>query len=130
MSGRPTLTFALVAGMLTGAAYPDTTVVATPLPGGTSAVGAYTLASVYGQATTLPTLSAGSSTLEPGFLCVEADDLPIPGDLNNDGLVNSIDLAVILSTWGPCSSGSCVADINRDGLVNAADLSIVLSNWG
>ena len=120
----------LLITLLTGTAVADTTLVNTPLPGGTSAVGAYTLAGVYGQATTLDTLSAGTVLLEPGFLCVEADDLPIPGDLNNDGLVNGIDLAVILSTWGPCSSGSCVADINRDGLVNGADLSILLSNWG
>jgi hypothetical protein len=121
---------ALLVTLLTGTATADTTLVTTPLPGGTSAVGAFTLAGVYGQATTLDTMSAGTVLLEPGFLCVEADDLPIPGDLNNDGLVNGIDLAVVLGTWGACGSGSCVADINRDGLVNGADLSIVLSNWG
>lgn len=121
---------ALLSTMLSSMAAADTTLVTTPLPGGTSAVGAYTLASVYGQASTLGAAEASATRLEPGFLCVEADDLPIPGDLNNDGLVNGIDLAVILSTWGPCGSGSCVADINRDGLVNGADLSILLSNWG
>ena len=123
-------TTALLAVMLTSMTNADTTLVTTPLPGGTSAVGAYTLASVYGQTSTLGAAEASAARLDPGFLCVEADDLPIPGDLNNDGLVNGIDLAVILSTWGPCGSGSCVADINRDGVVNGADLSIILSNWG
>ena len=124
-----TVTTALLSTMLTSMASADTTLVTTPLPGGTSAVGAYTLASVYGQATTLGPLSAGSTTLEPGFLCIEADDLGILGDLNHDGHVNGIDLAFVLNTWGICGSGTCVADINRDGLVNGIDLAIVLGNW-
>jgi Dockerin type I domain len=129
MKRTVTVTTALLSTMLTSMASADTTLVTTPLPGGTSAVGAYTLAGVYGQSTTLPTLSAGSSTLEPGFLCIEADDLGILGDLNHDGHVNGIDLAFVLNTWGICGSGTCVADINRDGIVNGIDLAIVLGNW-
>jgi hypothetical protein len=129
-----TRTIAAMASMLgtllTSTAIGDTTLVTTPLPGGTSAVGAYTLAGVYGQPTTLGTLSASSTTLEPGFLCIEADDLGIPGDLNHDGHVNGIDLAFVLNTWGLCGSGTCVADIDRDGIVNGVDLAIVLGNWG
>ncbi len=124
-----TVTTALLSTMLSSMASADTTLVTTPLPGGTSAVGAYTLAGVYGQATTLGTISAGSTTLEPGFLCIEADDLGILGDLNHDGHVNGIDLAFVLNTWGICGSGTCVADINRDGIVNGIDLAIVLGNW-
>ena len=122
-------TTALLAVMLTSMTNADTTLVTTPLPGGTSAVGAYTLAGVYGQATTLGTISAGSTTLEPGFLCIEADDLGIPGDLNNDGHVNGIDLAFVLNTWGICGTGTCVADIDRNGMVDGIDLAIVLGNW-
>ena len=124
-----TVTTALLSTMLTSMASADTTLVTTPLPGGTSAVGAYTLAGVYGQATTLGTISAGSTTLEPGFLCIEADDLGIPGDLNNDGHVNGIDLAFVLNTWGICGTGTCVADIDRNGMVDGIDLAIVLGNW-
>jgi hypothetical protein len=101
-----------------------------PLPGGTSAVGAYTLASVYGQSTSLDAMNASSVILSPGYLCIEADDVGNPGDLNNDGIVNGVDLAIILSTWGLCGSGACIADINQDGLVNGVDLAVVLSNWG
>ena len=129
MTRTVTVTTALLAVMLPSTTNADTTLVTTPLPGGTSAVGAYTLAGVYGQATTLQTLFAGSSTLDPGFLCIETDDLGILGDLNHDGHVNGIDLAFVLNTWGICGSGTCVADINRDGIVNGIDLALVLGNW-
>jgi hypothetical protein len=49
----------------------------------------------------------------------------VPGDLNGDGLVNAIDLSLLLGAWGTSGPG----DINGDGLVGAADLSILLSNW-
>ena len=117
----------LLIRMLVG---PAAILATTSLPGGTSAVGAYTLASVYGQSSSLSAMNTSSLVLTPGFLCVEADDIGNPGDLNNDGIVNGIDLAIILSTWGPCGSGACIADINQDGLVNGVDLAVVLSNWG
>jgi len=125
-----TVTTALLSTMLTSMASADATLVTTPLPGGTSAVGAYTLAGVYGQPTTLHTLSSSSTMFEPGFLCIEADDLGILGDLNHDGHVNGIDLAVVLNTWGICGTGTCVADIDRNGIVDGVDLAIVLNNWG
>jgi hypothetical protein len=124
---RITLAFSLSVAAI---AHADTTATTIPLPGGTSAVGAYTLASVYGQPTSLGTSSASSVVLSPGYLCIEADDVGNPGDLNNDGIVNGVDLAIILSTWGLCGSGACIADINQDGLVNGIDLAVVLSNWG
>lgn len=130
MTRTPTIVASLLAASLATVVDADTTLVATPLPGGSSAAGAYTMASVYGQSTTLDSAASGPILFEPGFLCIEQDDLPILGDLNGDGLVNGIDLAVVLGTWGPCGSGSCIADINRDGVVNGADLSIVLGNWG
>jgi len=117
-------------GLLATASNADTTLTAVPLPGGTSAVGAYTLASVYGQPTSLGTLSASSTRLDPGFLCVESSDLGRLGDINRDGVVNGVDLATILGAWGTCGAGSCPADIDRDGLVNGVDLAVVLSNWG
>lgn len=49
----------------------------------------------------------------------------VPGDLNNDGMVNAVDLSILLSNWGTTGLG----DINGDGTVGAADLSILLSNW-
>lgn len=43
------------------------------------------------------------------------------GDLNNDGIVNSIDLAQFKARFG--TRGETAADINGDGVVNALDLA-------
>ena len=124
------LTVTSLCALLSALAHADTTATAIPLPGGTSVVGAYTLASVYGQSTSLDAMNASSVVLSPGFLCIEADDIGSPGDLNHDGHVNGVDLAIILNNWGICGSGACPADIDRDGFVNGADLSILLNSWG
>ena len=124
------LTVTALCGVLSSTSHADTTATTSPLPGGTSSVGAYTLASVYGQPTSLGTSGASSVVLSPGYLCIEADDVGNPGDLNNDGHVNGIDLAVVLNTWGICASATCVADIDRNGIVDGVDLAIVLNNWG
>lgn len=104
----------------------DVTISAVGLPGGFSAVGAYSLASVIAQPTAAVTQIAGAAQLDPGFLCIEADDLGIPGDINNDGTVNSIDLAYLLADWGTSLLRS---DFNHDGIVDAADLGTLLANW-
>jgi hypothetical protein len=49
------------------------------------------------------------------------------GDLNNDNVVNSLDLSLLLSSWGTSNAND---DINGDGTVNVLDLSIVLGHWG
>lgn len=47
-------------------------------------------------------------------------------DLNGDGQVDGIDLALLLGAWGP---GSGAADLNRDGQVNGLDLALLLGAW-
>ncbi len=49
----------------------------------------------------------------------------IPGDLDNDGLVNATDLAILLGSWGLGG----VSDINGDGTTDAADMAILLGNF-
>jgi Peptidase family C25/Dockerin type I domain/Thrombospondin type 3 repeat len=44
------------------------------------------------------------------------------GDLNNDGIVNSIDLALFRAAFG--QRGNVASDINGDGIVNALDLAL------
>ncbi len=48
------------------------------------------------------------------------------GDLNNDGIVDGADLAILLGAWG---SNDPIADLSGDGEVGGADLSILLGNW-
>jgi len=52
------------------------------------------------------------------------------GDLNNNGLVGSEDLSILLSNWGQVLFGNNPADLNGNGIVDAPDLSILVSNWG
>lgn len=50
---------------------------------------------------------------------------PCVADLNNNGLVDSTDLGMLLGSWG-----NGFYDLNDDGQTNAADLSIMLGAWG
>jgi hypothetical protein len=53
-----------------------------------------------------------------------------PGDFNDDGRVDGVDLSTLLALWGECPpGGSCLADIDRDGRVDGIDLSILLGRW-
>jgi hypothetical protein len=56
----------------------------------------------------------------------------LPGDINGDSSVNTLDLSIVLSNFGKTAaqSSDVNADINTDGAVNISDLSIVLSNYG
>ena len=47
-------------------------------------------------------------------------------DINNDGLVNVVDLSLLLAKWG---STTAADDLNHDGTVNVIDLSLLLSHW-
>lgn len=53
----------------------------------------------------------------------------ILGDLNGDGVVNALDLSILLSNWGKTGATAAQGDLNGDGVVNALDLSILLTNW-
>ena len=51
----------------------------------------------------------------------------VPGDVNNDNVVNVFDLSILLNNWGMSGVSS---DINNDSKVDVFDLSILLSGWG
>lgn len=46
-------------------------------------------------------------------------------DINNDGIVNGLDLAMLLSNWG----GTGVGDLNFSGVVDGADLTSLFAGW-
>jgi hypothetical protein len=58
-----------------------------------------------------------------------AADVPCPGDVTDDGIVDGGDLGAMLAFWGACPSG-CTADLNQDGIVDGGDLGAMLSFWG
>ena len=61
-------------------------------------------------------------------MIADADNPACPEDpdLNGDGLVDGMDLTILLGDWGAPGGP---ADINCDDLVNGFDLSLLLSSW-
>ncbi|MCZ6699588.1 MAG: hypothetical protein O7D94_11705 [Planctomycetota bacterium] len=60
-----------------------------------------------------------------------ADVAPTGGsdpDLDGDGMVGAVDLALLLGSWGPCLC--CPADLDGNGTVGASDLALLLGDWG
>jgi hypothetical protein len=123
---------------------------ATALPAGWGGYGAETpnAEPILPPGTTFRDVLAGVdamafTTLQPGFVfgftdfTVRLDNIrvtrtvaAVPGDVNGDGAVNAQDIAVVLSSWGPCPpKGACAADVDGDGDVDAADVAAVLSGW-
>ena len=50
-----------------------------------------------------------------------------PADVDCSGMVDGIDLAVLLGAWGP---GDGVADLNGDRAIDGADLALMVAAWG
>ncbi len=50
-------------------------------------------------------------------------------DLNGDGEVKEVDVAILLAAWGPAEPDQ-PEDLNDDGFVNGADLAMLLARWG
>ncbi|MBM4052742.1 MAG: hypothetical protein FJ270_08400 [Planctomycetes bacterium] len=47
-----------------------------------------------------------------------------PADLNDDGVVDGADLALLLAAWGSASG-----DINGDNVTDGSDLGLLLAAW-
>ena len=62
------------------------------------------------------------------FTCVDAPACTTSGDLDLDGAIGGIDLALILGNWN-CTGPGCTGDANCDGVVNGQDLAQVLADW-
>ncbi|MBN8645848.1 MAG: hypothetical protein J0L61_11490 [Planctomycetes bacterium] len=55
---------------------------------------------------------------------------PCVGDLNNDGVINTADLAQFLGQFGQTVAPGTGADLTGDGVVNTADLALFLGRFG
>ncbi|MBL9121226.1 MAG: VCBS repeat-containing protein [Phycisphaerae bacterium] len=101
---------------------------------------------VYGPATLVPvgtspeTLIAaelnGDTTLDLAVTNALSNDVTLllnescmppanPADLNGDGVVNAVDLAILIGAWG----GAGLGDINGDGTTDAVDLALLIGSW-
>lgn len=53
------------------------------------------------------------------------------GDVNGDGLVNIVDIGIIVDNYGKTgAAGFIPADLNHDGVINIVDIGIVIDNYG
>ena len=51
-----------------------------------------------------------------------------PGDVNHDGVVNGLDIALVSSHWLQTGAGA-PGDANGDGVVNGLDIALISSHW-
>lgn len=50
-------------------------------------------------------------------------------DINNDGLINIVDLSIMLYHYGKSGGGIASYDFNKDGVIDILDISILLYYW-
>ena len=73
---------------------------------------------------------AGIGLLKTGELqgfVLRAFTASVPGDFNNDGVVDVRDLRLMVQNMGPCPG--CAADLNCDDVVDHTDLVLFLRLW-
>ena len=57
--------------------------------------------------------------------------LALPTDhLTEIGIVDGIDLAALLGSWGTDGQGQFPCDTDHDGVVSGTDVAALLSSWG
>jgi len=51
---------------------------------------------------------------------------------SGDGVVNVVDLLLLIGTWGPCPPAAtcCSGDLVQDNVVNVVDLLSLIGDWG
>ena len=54
---------------------------------------------------------------------------PLPGDINNDGMVDGLDANIISLNWLLMGATRADGDLNGDGKVDGLDANIVSSHW-
>lgn len=68
-----------------------------------------------------------AGNLSPAATLNAATPAQTPGDINDDGTVDAVDLSILLGDFNTTAAES---DLNHDGIVDVLDLSILLSAYG
>jgi len=55
--------------------------------------------------------------------------VPLSGDFDGNGFVNSEDMSSLLANWGATSFKENPYDLDGDGIIGSGDLAILLDNW-
>ena len=65
---------------------------------------------------------------EVRVLAVSCTDAFCPADFNQDGVVNGVDLGLLLADWG--TNPGSPADLDGNGEVGGSDIGLLLASWG
>jgi len=63
------------------------------------------------------------------FVTISQAVAPIAGDLDGSGLVDILDLNIVLSQWNTNGSGDPRANTDGNSIVDILDLNVVLADW-
>lgn len=85
-----------------------------------------------------PTPTQGGSTPTPTPTATGGKVTPTPtstgtlrpADVNSDGIINIIDIGIIIDNYGRTTGFYPRSDVNGDGIVNIIDIGIVIDNYG
>ena len=59
---------------------------------------------------------------------LEVTVIAVPGDVNGDGIVNYLDIVMVIDNWGdPVGCPAC--DVDRSGNVGYSDISFIVGHW-
>lgn len=81
--------------------------------------------------THVPNIVSDFSNMMAEFFFAHPKPGQTPGDLDGNGIVNTTDLLILFSLWGPCANcDDCPGDLDGDCSVGVSDLLILFANWG
>jgi len=63
----------------------------------------------------------------PAIGAFELPAITVPGDIDGDGQVSTLDLLILVGIYG-CVGDDCQGDIDGDGVVTVMDLIILISS--
>ncbi len=84
-------------------------------------------ATITSSPTATPTMT--TSPTATATVTATASPITITGDVNDDGIVNIVDIEIMIDYYGQTNPAFVAADLNADGIVNIVDIGIVIDNY-
>ena len=79
----------------------------------------------------VPALLAGNTVVfKPSDKTPAVGQLIAELGMNGIGLIDVLDLLILVLNWGTCGAQPCVGDLNDDGVVDVLDMLLLILAWG